>query len=324
MYPTGQSLPLAATLTDVVNGQIISNSAIVSAGTNGSIDVYALNPTELVIDINGYYAAPTSFASSNTASGYNALSSNTSGSNNTAMGSGALLSNATGNYNVAVGMDALTNANGSNNIAIGYQAASNVSAGNSNNIEIGSQGSANDNGTIRIGSAGGISGCTACGAQTSFFAAGIRGVTTSNNDAVPVVIDSNGQLGTVNSSRRFKEDIQDMGDASNGLLLLRPVTFRYQKQFADGSKPVQYGLIAEEVEEVYPDLVSHSADGKIETVKYQVLDSMLLNEVQRQHAEIVSQTDQIRALEHQLKEQQERMARVESALAATFDQERVQ
>src|SRR5207253_7188545 len=99
---------------------------------------------------------------------------------------------------------------------------------------------------------------------------------------IPVVIDSAGQLRTVSSSRRFKEDIQDMGEASSGLLHLRPVTFRYKKPYADGSKPIQYGLIAEEVAEVYPDLVARSADGQIETVKYQVLDSMLLNEIQRQ------------------------------------------
>ena len=114
-----------------------------------------------------------------------------------------------------------------------------------------------------------------------------------------------------------------MGDASTGLLRLRPVTYRYQKPFADGSKPIQYGLIAEEVEEVYPDLVAHSADGQIETVKYQVLDSMLLNEAQRQHAENVRQDDQIRTLEQQVKEQQERMAKLESALAAISDQQRL-
>ena len=83
---------------------------------------------------------------------------------------------------------------------------------------------------------------------------------------------------TASSSRRYKEDIQDMGDGSRGLMQLRPVTFRYKKAFADDSKPIQYGLIAEEVAEVYPDLVARSADGQIETVKYQVLDSMLLNE----------------------------------------------
>ena len=106
-----------------------------------------------------------------------------------------------------------------------------------------------DNATIRIGLIGDNSQSPGH-AQTSFFAAGIRGVTTGNNDAVPVVIDSNGQLGTVNSSRRFKEDIRDMGDASIGLLRLRPVTFRYRKPFADGSRPIQYGLIAEEVEDI--------------------------------------------------------------------------
>jgi hypothetical protein len=130
-----------------------------------------------------------------------------------------------------------------------------------------------------------------------------------------VYIDSNGQLGTINSSRRFKQEIADMGDASRGLLRLRPVTFRYQQPFLDGSRPVQYGLIAEEVAEVYPDLVAHSADGQIETVKYQVLDVMLLNELQRQQAEIGSQLEQIRGLERQLRDEQERNHRLEQRLA---------
>lgn len=205
---------------------------------------------------------------------------------------------------------------------MGYLAAFDVSGGNSNNIHIGSVGSSGDSGTIRIGTTATL--CLPCGAQTSFYAAGIRDVTTGNNDAISVVIDSTGQLGTISSSRRYKEDIQDMGDASSGLQRLRPVTFRYQKPFADGSKPIQYGLIAEEVEEVYPDLVAYSADGQIESVKYQVLDSMLLNEIQREHAQITRQNDQIRALEQQLKEQQERMAKLESALAAISDPSKVQ
>ena len=127
---------------------------------------------------------------------------------------------------------------------------------------------------------------------------------------MPVVVDSNGNLGTVSSSRRYKEDIQDMRDASDGLLRLRPVTFRYKEPFGDGSKPVQYGLIAEEVAEVYPDLVARSADGQIETVKYQLLDSMLLNELQKQNTTIAAQKEQIRSLE-------ERLARVEAALERT-------
>jgi hypothetical protein len=125
--------------------------------------------------------------------------------------------------------------------------------------------------------------------------AGVAGATVSG---VPVLINTaTGQLGVASSSRRYKEDIQDMGDASNGLMRLRPVTFRYQKPFADGSKPIQYGLIAEEVAEVYPDLVAHSADGQIETVKYQVLDSMLLNEVQRLNKENQALQERLSRLE---------------------------
>jgi hypothetical protein len=128
----------------------------------------------------------------------------------------------------------------------------------------------------------------------------MESITTGSSDAIPVVIDSIGQLGTVSSSRRFKEDIQDMGDSSGGLLRLRPVTFRYRQPFADGSKPMEYGLIAEEVAEVYPDLVAHSADGQIESVKYQVLDSMLLNELQKEHQHAQQQDETIRKLEARL------------------------
>lgn len=129
----------------------------------------------------------------------------------------------------------------------------------------------------------------------------MRGVTTGSNNAVPVVIDSNGQLGTVSSSQRFKEDIQDMGDLSRSLLHLRPVTFRYKRPFDDGSKPIQYGLIAEEVAEVFPDLVARSADGRIETVKYQMLDALLLKEVQRQEAEIRALKERLNQLESKAK-----------------------
>lgn len=235
--------------------------------------------------------------SANTAVGLGALTEST-GNSNTAVGATAL-GVSSGNSNTAVGTSALNSIlNGNNNIGIGYKAGYNVAGNNNNNIEIGNLGTASDSGAIRIGTAG---------AQTTVFMAGIQGVTTGNNNAATVVIDSNGQLGTISSSRRFKEDIRDMGDASNGLLRLRPVTFRYKKPFDDGSKPVQYGLIAEEVAEVYPDLVARSADGQVETVKYQLLDPMLLNELQKQNATIAAQQEQIRSLE-------ERLARVEAAL----------
>lgn len=232
----------------------------------------------------------------NTATGSGALLSNSTGSSNTASGDGALSSNTTGSNNVAVGNVALgNNTTGSNNIAIGVGAGEGVSMVNSNNIQIGSAGSTSDSGAIRIGT---------IGTQTSFFVAGVSGVATGLNNAVPVMIDSNGQLGTISSSRRLKEDIHEMGDASRELMRLRPVTFRYKQPFDDGSKPVQYGLIAEEVAEVYPDMVARSADGQIETVKYQMLDPMLLNEVQRQQAQIQDLKVLVLEQQSQLKTQQ--------------------
>jgi hypothetical protein len=372
-YPTPGPMPLAATV-DWATSLIVGNAAVVPGGVNGMVDVFASANTDLVIDINGYYAAPgdlhantaigtgalagdtigagntaaganalaanstgnfntavgqlalqdntsgggntaigqmalqaNTTGNANTASGGSALAHNTTGFNNTADGDGALAANTigvfntadgqgamqtntTGGYNTACGAGALAaNTTGTTNIAIGAMAAQYVAGTGSNNIHIGSSGSLNDSGVIRIGST-----------QSSFYAAGIRGVTTGSSNAVPVVIDSSGQLGTVNSSRRFKEDIHDMGEASSGLLRLRPVTFRYRQPFADGSKPVEYGLIAEEVAEVYPDLVAHSADGQIETVKYQVLDSMLLNELQKEHAQARQQADEIRLLRTRL------------------------
>jgi len=107
-------------------------------------------------------------------------------------------------------------------------------------------------------------------------------------------------VGPISSSRRFKKDIQNMGDTTANLMRLRPVTYRFKQPFADGNEPVQYGLIAEEVAEVYPELVAHSADGQIETVKYQVLDSMLLNELQKQQKKINEQGSTIHLLELRL------------------------
>src|ERR1035441_77799 len=218
--------------------------------------------------------------------------------------------------NTAVGVSAGSQTNagaGEYNLSLGAFAGEFVTGG-SYNIHIANPGVSTDYGVIRIGDAA---------KQSRLFVVGVRNVTTTNNDAVPVMIDSNGQLGTVSSSRRYKEDIQDMGEASSGLLRLRPVTFRYKKPFADGSKPIQYGLIAEEVAEVYPDLVARSADGQLETVKYQVLDSMLLNEVQRQQLEIGTEREQIRGLERQNEDLQKRLARLEAALVSVSGEPRL-
>ena len=183
-----------------------------------------------------------------------------------------------GENNTATGADALEKATGANNTAFGYAAGFSATSG-SNNIYLGANvfGVAGETNTMYLGRVG---------TQTKSFIAGVRGITTVNPDAIQVLIDSAGQLGTISSSRRFKEDIEDMGGASAGLLRLRPVTFRYTQAFAGGAKPTQYGLIAEEVAEVFPDLVVTGADGQVETVQYQKLDAMVLNELQKLYREV--------------------------------------
>ena len=125
------------------------------------------------------------------------------------------------------------------------------------------------------------------------------------------MIDSTGQLGTISSSRRYKEDIQDMGEASSGLMKLRPVTYRYTQAYADGSKPIDYGLIAEEVEQVYPDLVAHLKNGDVETVQYHKINAMLLNEVQKQHRRLEEQHRQIETQRADLERLKARLAALE-------------
>jgi len=208
--------------------------------------------------------------SSNTAVGNASLRFTSLGSDNTAVGALALTGNQ-GDGNTALGRSTLiANSSGSNNVAIGTSAGGVLETG-SNNIYIqASAASAAEAATLRVGSA-----------ITRAFIGGIRGVTTGANDAIPVVVDSNGQLGTVSSSRRTKDNIADLGGVSRAIFNLRPVQFTYKQPFADGSTPVQYGLIAEEVSAVLPELVAHSKDGQIETVKYHVLPTLLLAEVQR-------------------------------------------
>jgi hypothetical protein len=229
----------------------------------------------------------------NTAVGTMALWENTTGGNNTAVGDGAVRSNTTANFNTAVGTMALwQNTIGEHNIAIGHFAGQFLTTGNGN-IAISNFGVAGESGTIRIGS---------IGLHARAFIAGIRGIPTGNANAVAVLIDSAGQLGTVSSSRRYKEDIEDMAGASAGLLSLRPVTFRYKQAFENGNKPIQYGLIAEEVAEVFPDLVVYDEDGEPETVKYRLLSTLLLNELQKQQQVTADQAAQLAAVEMQLAE----------------------
>jgi hypothetical protein len=236
---------------------------------------------------DGFQALLSNTASGNTAHGALALFGNTAGNFNTAIGANALLHNTMGSSNTAVGRNALVNATASGNIALGTQAGGDLTTGG-NNIDIGNTGVAGESDTIRIGSV-----------QTKTFIAGIRGVTTIN-PAIPVLIDTVGQLGTASSSRRFKKHIKPMDQASESIHALKPVTFHYKN---DNAGTPQFGLIAEEVAEVNPDLVVRDENGEIYTVRYDAVNAMLLNEFLKEHrrneeqeAFIVHQQKQIEAL----------------------------
>ena len=207
----------------------------------------------------------------NTATGYIALLYNTTGSNNTVTGADALLNNTTGNGNTAIGVNALFfNLTGSNNIALGYQAGDNLRTG-SDNIYIGNSGGAgvhgeHESGVIRIGTRVD---------QTATYIAAISGATVPTG--IPVIVDTTGHLGTTTSSARFKDEIKPMDKASEAVLALKPVTFHYKHDLDPNGVP-QFGLVAEEVEKVNPDLVARDEQGKPYTVRYDAVNAMLLNE----------------------------------------------
>jgi hypothetical protein len=215
--------------------------------------------------------------SNNTALGFEAMFRNRGGEFNTATGYLALLRNMNGNDNTANGENALArNTTGSNNIALGASAGFHLTIGD-NNIDIGNKGVTDESNTIRIGIKG---------TQQATFIAGIHGTTTVNMNAVPVVIDSDGQLGTVSSSARFKDEIKPMDKASETILGLKPVTFHYK---SDNTGTAQFGLIAEEVAKANPDLVVREENGEPYTVRYDAVNAMLLNEFLKEHQKVEQQ-----------------------------------
>jgi Chaperone of endosialidase len=259
------------------------------------------NPQNTALGVNALYANLTdsTAGSYNTASGYEALFSNTAadyntasgyqalyknnGSSNTASGYQVLVANTSGVQNTATGVHALaSNTSGSNNIAEGWHGGYNLTTG-SNNIDIGSPGVAAESGVIRIGT---ITGMTST--QSATYVAGIYGKTSGGG--LPVVINSNGLLGTTTSSARFKTAIEPMGSNTVKLQQLRPVTFHLK---SDPNGALQYGLIAEEVATIYPELVVRDANGRIDGVRYDELAPMLLNEVQKQQRRMASQDERI-------------------------------
>ena len=222
--------------------------------------------------------------SNNTANGFNALLSNTGGNGNTGTGVLALSGNTTGDNNTASGHNALSsNTTGSFNIALGAEAGGNLTTGSSN-IDIGNRGVAGEANTIRIGTRE---------KHTNTFIAGISGATVPTG--VAVIVNTHGHLGTVVSSERFKDGIKPMDKASEAILALKPVTFCYKKELDRDGIP-QFGLVAEDVEKVNPDLVARDEQGKPYSVRYEAVNAMLLNEFLKEHREVQELKKQVAAL----------------------------
>jgi hypothetical protein len=246
----------------------------------------------------------------NTANGWEALVSNTTGDGNTASGFEALASNTTGSFNVANGPDALVNnTTGGSNIALGDSAGFNLTTGDFN-IDIGNAGVADEANTIRIGTQG---------TQTRTFIAGISGAAVAG---AAVKVNANGQLGVAPSSERFKAEIKPMDNASEAILALKPVTFRYKREVDPKGIP-QFGLVAEQVAKVNPALVDRDAKGEIYTVRYEAVNAMLLNEFLKEHRKVQELEKGMAALTAQLKEQAAQIQKVSAQIQMTKPTTRV-
>ena len=259
----------------------------------------------------------------NTATGFEALAYNTTGINNSAAGAAALYSNTIGNYNDASGQAALysntsgngneasghaalfLNTTGSYNVAVGYAAGYDQTTG-SNNIYISHRGRAGESGVTRIGTSD---------AQTKTYIAGITGTQVTGS---AVYVTSSGQLGVLASSERYKTAILPMGENTKKLEQLRPVSFHLK---ADPNAAVQYGLIAEEVDKVYPELVIRDDKGKIQGVRYDELAPMLLNEMQNERKETAAKINAQAAEIRDLKQQQQTQLVAQAKHAAAQDAE---
>jgi hypothetical protein len=243
-----------------------------------------------------------------TAIGFGALYSNTYGDENTggntAIGAAALTNNTTGGGNTAIGESALVNSvTGNQNIALGYVAAQNLTDG-SNNIHVSNPGVPTESNTIRIGNVVPFTDIYGFphAAHSATYIAGINGATASGG--VAVYINSDGKLGTLTSSARFKTEIKPMDESSTAILALKPVTFRYKHEIDPKDIP-QFGLVAEEVEKVNPDLVSRDRDGKPYTVRYEAVNAMLLNEFLKEHRTVQEQEATIAQLKSTIAQQME-------------------
>ena len=268
-------------------GALLSNTIGIRNTANGAFTLLS-NTTGIENTANGCQALYNNTSGSeNTANGAFALYYNTTGHDNAANGQAALVNNTTGNDNTADGVTALdNNTTGSNNIAVGSTAGFNLTTGDFN-IDIGNNGVTGEAFTIRIGDVE---------TQTRAFIAGIFAVPVTGTG---VVVDSDGQLGVAASSQRFKDEIKPMDKASEAILALKPVTFRYKHEI-DPRRIPQFGLIAEEVENVNPDLVVRDNEGKPYSVRYDQVNAMLLNEFLKEHRQNEQQEATIAELKNEI------------------------
>jgi trimeric autotransporter adhesin len=309
--------------TDGSFNNAVGNQALaqnVHAGNNTAIGDLALTNNDYRGDNVAYFNTAVGAqalyynvdGNSNTAVGWQALYYNDDGNFNTANGGFALFSNVSGGRNTAIGYSALSGAKGessvSDNTAVGFQALFNNFEGN-RNTAVGVNAGSNVFGASNVI----CIGANVAGANTNdtCFIGNIRGVTTINNDAIPVRIDSAGQLGTESSSRRYKTDIKPIEKASESILSLKPVSFRYK--IHKGSTP-NFGLIAEEVARVNPDLVIFGSDGKPYTVRYDAVNAMLLNEFLKEHRRVENQESRIQKQEGIIAQQQKQIDALSAGL----------
>jgi hypothetical protein len=254
----------------------------------------------------------------NTAVGQQALSANISGQENTAIGFVALANHPTGNFNTAVGTSALLNTTAGQNTAIGAHALQTNDTGNSNTaVGNGALVSSTGSGNIALGQNAGGSvttasnvtciGTSGANVDNTTWISHVFGVTTQSGMTAPVIVSNTGQLGTVSSSRRFKHDIRPMEKASEAILGLKPVTFHYK---SDETNTPQFGLIAEEVAAVNPDLVMPDENGNIYSVRYDQVNAMLLNEFLKEHRKVEKLEATVAALAERVNEQAAQLQRV--------------
>jgi hypothetical protein len=275
---------------------LFSNTTGIRNTASGYKSLYAAQASNNNTAMGFQVLAATTTGANNAAFGADALLANTTGNGNAAFGTNALYQATTGTQNVAVGANALNfNLAGSGNIAIGYAAGDLI--GKNNNIDIGAPGEGADSGVIRIGST----------KQTAIY---IPSIGATHTTGAAVVLTSSGQLGVVSSSERYKTAIAPMGRSSEKLQKLRPVSFRLKDQ-PDGA--LQYGLIAEEVDQVYPELVIRDASDTIQGVRYDELAPMLLNEVQKLTQQRAQEQQEVAELRRENLEMRAAITRLEAA-----------